>query len=70
MKDNGETVRLTDLGYIFIALALVIREIGRMINSMGTGLRLGPMERDMREATNTETNMAKVVFSGAMVAAM
>lgn len=33
------------------------------------GLKLGPMAQDMREATNTETNTAKVVSSGATAAA-
>ena len=51
MMDNGKMTKHTEKEFIVISTAPSTKAIGRKINSMGKGWRLGPMVQAMKVAT-------------------
>ena len=56
---NGKMTRLMDMVFTFIWTEPLILEIGRMINRMVMGSKLGQMDQNMKEITRMEKSKAK-----------
>lgn len=64
MMGYGPTIKLTDMGSINMLMEHNMRESGKMIYNTEKGLKLGPMDRDMKATMHLEGSMDLVLING------
>ena len=59
MRETGSTIKQMDKAYLYIIMALDMKENGRTISRMGLAQKLGLMAQDTQEITTKAKSMER-----------